>query len=181
MYAIRSYYDHVWGSEGTDLAIMKESAEGGGAKFGFTKTNFIPAVTYPDSAYNEMAKAIAASTAKSPLFIIAAGPMQVVGTALQLAGDANPESLNHVTVISHSWWNNVHADNPEGAGSVHGEETAHSGWTWAEMETAFGDKVNFNYISDQNGTGRITSYNVCYTKLLRIKKAVCEDGLFYAT
>ena len=57
---------------------MKDAAEGGGAKFGFTNTNFMAAVSDPNAAYQAMADAIAASTAKSPLFIIAAGPMQVV-------------------------------------------------------------------------------------------------------
>ncbi|MDO6759930.1 Ig-like domain-containing protein [Tamlana sp. 2_MG-2023] len=147
-----TYADHVWGSEGNDLALMKESAEGGGQRFGFQNTNFIAAVTNPEAAYNAMRDEILKSTANDPLFIIGAGPMHVIGTGIQRANAINPNALNHVTVISHSNWNNRHADNPED-GSVHGWESPHSGWTWDEMVSSFGSKVNFNYISDQNGTG----------------------------
>lgn len=148
-----TYADHVWGSEDNDLAIMTESAEGGGQRFGFQNTVFIAAVTNPEAAYNAMRDEILKSTAEDPLFIIGAGPMHVIGTGMERANAIDPTALDHVTVISHSNWNNRHADNPEGAGSVHGEEIAHSGWTWDEMVSSFGSRVNFNQISDQNGTG----------------------------
>ncbi len=148
-----THCDHVWGSEGNDVADMKLSADTTGRKFGFNKCSFIAAVEDPEAAYQAMADVIAASTAEDPLFIIAAGPMHVVGMGFEKANKTNPEALNYVTVISHSWWNEVHADNYEKAGSVHGEEDPHSGWTWEEMKTAFGSKVNFNHISDQNATG----------------------------
>ncbi len=148
-----SYADHVWGSEDNDLQIMKESAEGGGERFGFQSTKFMAAVSDPEAAYNAMRDEILKSTSDDPLFVIAAGPMQVIGEALNRANETNAEALNFVTVISHSNWNNRHSDNPEGAGSVHGEESPHSGWTWDEMNASFGSRVNFNKISDQNGTG----------------------------
>ncbi|GEM_PF-507495 len=148
-----TYADHVWGSEGNDLELMRESAEGGGQRFGFQNTVFIAAVENPEAAYNAMRDEILKSTEEDPLFIIAAGPMHVIGTGLERANAIDPDALNHVTVISHSQWNNRHADNPTTAGSVHGEEPFHTGWTWTEMNTSFGNRVNFNQISDQNGTG----------------------------
>ena len=148
-----TYADHIWGSEKNDLELMRLAAEETGKRFGFNKTNFIPAVTYPEQAYNAMAAEIAKSTAADPLFIIAAGPMHVVGTAFERANKINPQALNHVTIISHSVWNNIHSDTPNPAKGNKPAETAHTGWTWQEMEQTFGDKVNFNYISDQNGTG----------------------------
>lgn len=147
-----TYADHIWGSESNDLEIMKVSAEETGRRFGFDKCRFIAAVEDPEAAYNAMCDEIIKSTAKNPLFIIAAGPMQVVGEAINRANKKKPKSLKYVTVISHSVWNNQHADKPE-SGKPHGSEPAHSGWTWKKMVDAFGESVNFNQISDQNGTG----------------------------
>ncbi len=147
-----TYADHVWGSEKNDLEIMRASAEVTGEKFGFTNCRFMAAVENPNAAYKAMATEIAKSTAEDPLFIIAAGPMEVVGRGFEMANQITPEALNHVTIISHSIWNDQHADNPE-QNSVHGTEPSHSGWTWKEMEKAFGDRVNFNHISDQNASG----------------------------
>lgn len=149
-----TYADHVWGNESNDLEIMYESAEVTGEKFGFSKCNFMAAVSDPEAAYDAMCDEIVKSTARNPLFIIAAGPMQVVGEALARADKKDPKSLNYVTIISHSRWNENHADIPD-TKPPHGPEIpAHSGWTWSEMKMAFGDRVNLNAISDQNGTGK---------------------------
>ncbi len=147
-----TYADHVWGSESNDLEIMRESAETTGEKFGFSKCRFMAAVEDPEAAYNAMCSEIAKSTARNPLFIIAAGPMQVVGEGLARADKKSPKSLNYVTIISHSRWNEMHSDIQD-TKPPHGPETPHSGWTWPEMKEAFGDRVNFNAISDQNASG----------------------------
>ena len=147
-----TYADHVWGNEQNDLPIMKKAVLESGERFGFKKTKFIAAVDEPEAAYNAMCDAIIASTAKDPLFIIAAGPMHVIGMGLERAAKKNPESLKYVTVISHSTWNNAHADKPGRLATNKGiiQEPHHTGWTWAEMEAVFGDKVYFNKIVDQN-------------------------------
>lgn len=144
-----THSDHVWQSENNDLAEMVESAEVGAQKFGFDKADVFSAFNYPEKAYNAMRDQILASTAENPLFIIGAGPMHVIGTGFERANAIDPNALNYVTVISHSYWNNNHADKP----GTNGPEVDHTGWTWDEMKTAFGSKVNFNKISDQNGTG----------------------------
>lgn len=141
-----TYADHVWGSESNDLHIMRISAEITGLKFGFKNCKFIAAVENKKLAYEAMCKEIVKSTAEDPLFIVAAGPMQVVGEALRMANNRNPESLNHVTVISHSNWNDKHADEPSNKFTA----DDHSGWVWTEMVESFGDRVNFKHIVDQN-------------------------------
>ena len=151
--SLYTYADHVWGSEENDLEIMKISAEVCGEKFGFDKTNFMAAVENPEKAYNAMRDEILKSTADNPLFIVAVGPMQVTGEALDRAMKINPDALNYVTVISHSVWNDTHSDNPHTAKNKGGAEPPHSGWTWKEMNDAFGERVNFNRTTDQNGTG----------------------------
>ncbi len=149
-----TYADHVWGCEDNDLEIMRYAAEETGRRFGFDKTKFMAAVENPEAAYDAMRDAILKSTAKNPLFIIAAGPMHVVGMGLERAAAVNPKALKYVTVISHSEWNDNHADVPMLQKSWHSEpEEPHTGWTWKEMNESFGDKVCFNRISDQNGTG----------------------------
>lgn len=140
--ALYTYSDHVWGSNPRGRAQMRLGALEGAKHFGFEPRRFVEAVADPDSAYDAMARAIDASTADNPLFIVAAGPMQVVGEGLDRA---DPARRKHVTVISHSRWNDRHADHPGGGES-------HEGWTWKEMRAAFApDGVKFLHIRDQNG------------------------------
>ena len=149
-----TYADHIWGNEENDIDLMTVAAEETGRRFGFSNTVFIAAVENHETAYNSMCAEILKSTEADPLFIIAAGPMHVVGTAIECANKKNPEALKFVTVISHSDWNNEHSDTPMLTKNYHSDpELPHEGWTWDEMKTTFGDKVNFKRIVDQNGTG----------------------------
>jgi hypothetical protein len=140
-----TFSDHVWGSnhDHSDArAQMRTSALEGADTFGFTNTVFLEAVANPENAYNALKEQINASTANDPLFIIAAGPMQVVGEALDRS---TVSKRQFVTVISHSNWNDNHSDNPSSWES-------HSGWKWSEMVSTFsGDGVTFDHITDQNG------------------------------
>ncbi|MFI3280632.1 MAG: family 43 glycosylhydrolase [Rikenellaceae bacterium] len=151
-----TYGDHIWASESDDMQRMQVSAQECGERFGFVDTRFIPAEQSTEAAYNAMRDEILKSTASDPLFILAAGPMQVVGEALSRAAAQDLYALTNVTIISHSDWNNNHADNPLKASSPHSDwdEPRHHGWTWEEMVEEFGHRVNFNLISDQNGTGK---------------------------
>lgn len=149
-----TYSDHVWGSNQdqgvkhgmTAYEHMRESALGGKRQFGFDNSKFICAVDAPAKAYRAMAEAINASSEENPLLIIAAGPMQVVGEGLN---QAQKDKLKYVTVLSHSWWNNNHADD---CGKNYWDQ--HTGWTFDEMKKAFAptDKggVKFVQIVDQN-------------------------------
>lgn len=149
-----TYSDHVWGSnqdkpESDGLSAyehMRLSALGSKKWFGFNHTDFICAVDNPFIAYQAMRDAINESSEQNPLIIIAAGPMQVVGEGLNRA---EKEKRKYVTVISHSEWNNKHADNPSKK-----NWDIHEGWTWKEMKEAFGSpeggNTRFIQILDQN-------------------------------
>ncbi|WP_075602883.1 Ig-like domain-containing protein [Saccharicrinis aurantiacus] len=142
-----TYADHIWGSESNDLEVMREHAEGAGQRFGFTECNFIAAVERPEDAYNAMRDAMVISTEDNPLFIIAAGPMHVIGEGINRANAIAPDALEWVTIISHSTWNEKHSQSKS-----HEETTNHDGWDWAMLKSNF-PKVNYVDISDQNGTG----------------------------
>lgn len=145
-----TYSDHVWGNGGFQNRGYKEmqtSALEGQKQFGCENTEFIAAVDEPERAYDAMAAAINASSAEDPLFIIAGGPMQVVGEGLNRA---EPAKRTYVTVITHSRWNNIHSDSP-----YKNKEPHHEGWTFDEMKAAFGTEegggATFIWIANQNG------------------------------
>lgn len=153
--ALYTYGDHVWGSN-IDMPTgkgglnayeqMRESALVGAEMFGFKKSRFICAVDNPEKAYDAMAKAINESSEDNPLFIVAAGPMQVVGEGIRRS---DYDKRQYVTVIYHSRWNDNHAANP-------GKwEPEHKGWTFEMMKHVFGTErggmVRFIHILDQNG------------------------------
>ncbi len=162
--ALYTYSDHVWGSSNWKVNQMnaydhmKESALGGKERFGFKNSKFICAVDDPEAAYNAMAQEINKSTSDNPLIILAAGPMQVIGEALNRAQKSKRQ---YVTVISHSYWNNEHSDwwsddiDRPFPSKAELKDDKHSGWTWAEMVEEFenneGGSAKFIYILDQNG------------------------------
>lgn len=93
------------------------------------------------------------STAESPLYVLGAGPMDIIGRSLYEASlGAQANALQYVRVISHSTWNDNHSDVLEG-----GETPTHSGWTWSEMVAAF-PQVTFIHLPDQN-SGFNTDYS----------------------
>lgn len=175
--SLYTYSDHVWGSNHAHPARatkasaydqMKTSVLGARTYFGMKNVKLICAVDDPEKAYNAMRDEINRSTADDPLTIIAAGPMQVVGEAMCRA---DKDRLQYVTIISHSKWNNEHAD--RSVSTVHPLDKKymwdnHKGWTWNEMKLAFeapqiGGQViagvHFILIEDQNeGSDKIGLY-----------------------
>lgn len=142
---VYTFSDHTWGSNKEKpgaAAQMRESAFIGGSKFGFKKTKFIEAVAAPNFAVIELTKQINKSSEKDPLTIIAAGPMDIVGDAIN---EAEEDKLKYVRLISHSVWNDEHADKPY-------EWESHEGWTWAKIQEEFESKgLQLDHITDQNG------------------------------
>jgi hypothetical protein len=130
---VYAFSSHTWGSNKTHSgadAQMRESAFLGAKQFGFKKTKFIEAVNAPNYAIIEITTQVNKSSAKNPLVILAAGPMEIIGTAL---GEADSTKLKHVRIISHSIWDQQHADSPE-----EGEE--HKGWTWEKLQESYAGK-----------------------------------------
>lgn len=151
-----TYSDHIWGSNQDHPSSksglnaydhMRESALGGQKWFGFDKTKFVCAVDNAEVAYTALRDVINESTATNPLIIIAAGPMQVVGEAINRA---EVSKRQFITLISHSDWNNKHSDNPSTK-----YWDIHSGWTFKEITDTFSNEAGGNLkwiqISDQNG------------------------------
>lgn len=154
--AVYTFSDHVWGSNQdhptsesglNSYEHMRESALGAKKKFGYENSRFICAVDNAEIAYNAIRDEINKSSDIDPLFIIAAGPMQVVGEGINRS---DLTKRKYVTLISHSNWNNVHSDRPSRSGW-----DVHSGWTFDEINTSFSTEVGGNLkcirITDQNG------------------------------
>jgi hypothetical protein len=130
---VYAFSSHTWGSNKTHSgadAQMRESAFLGARNFGFKKTKFIEAVNAPNYAIIEITSQVNKSSAKNPLVILAAGPMDIIGTAL---GEADSTKLKHVRIISYSIWDQQHSDSPE-------EGETHKGWTWEKLRESYAGK-----------------------------------------
>ena len=143
---VYTFSDHIWGSnheKENGKAQMLESAREGKEIFNFKNSNFIEAVADSTKAIHAITKEINKSDKHNPLNIIAAGPMHVVGRAIE---NADRSKLKYVRLISHSKWNNEHADKP------YDWEKPHSGWTWDEIKEIFAPSgLTMDKIVDQNG------------------------------
>ncbi len=179
-----TYSDHIWGSNQAhptsesglnSYQHMRESALKGKEWFGFDNSNFICAVDNAEVAYNAMRDEINQSSADNPLFIIAAGPMQVVGEAINRA---DKDKRQFVTLISHSGWNNNHSANPE-----KNEWDKHSGWTFQEIKEVFstseGGSLNTIKILDQNGGKDYEGFNTDIEKFDWIKTSPARNNKLY--
>ena len=145
------YSDHIWGSNYEHPGVngikpydqMKESAINGGKMFRFEQTKFICAVDNPEIAYEALKQEIDKSEVENPLFIIVAGPVQVIGESISRA---NKDKRKYVTVISTiNCWNDTHAANPY-------PWENHSGWTMSEIKQHFSSSEggDLKVISIQN-------------------------------
>ena len=153
---VYAFSSHTWGSNKTDAgadAQMRESAFLGSRNFGFKKTKFIEAVNAPNYAIIEITSQINKSSAKNPLVILAAGPMDIIGTAL---GEADSTKLKHVRIISHSIWDQKHADSPE-------EGETQKGWTWEKLQESYAGKglelIALPELSEESFKGPLSAYS----------------------
>ena len=103
------YNSHIWGNDTYDQKRdMTESTLGAASRFNFGKGNFISAIDETNKAEKSIADAINESSASNPLYIIAAGPMAVVGEGIKRSDE---DKRKYVTVLSHSDWNDDHQHN----------------------------------------------------------------------
>ena len=142
---VYTFSDHIWGSNHNKSDGKKQmllSALGGRDMYSFNKSNFIEAVQDSTKAISAITNEINISSKENPLTIVAAGPMQVVGSAIN---NADVSKLKYVRIISHSNWNDKHSDKPY-------QWEHHSGWTWNEIKESFESKgLIIDRIVDQNG------------------------------
>ena len=156
--AVYIYSDHIWGSNYEHPGVngikpyeqMKISALKGGKMFRFKQTRFICVVDNPEIAYEALKQEINQSDSENPLYIIVAGPVQVIGESISRA---DKDKRKYVTVISTvNCWNDDHADHPY-------PWENHSGWTMTEIKQHF---------SSQEGGGikviSIQNQNPCLMK-----------------
>lgn len=143
---VYTFSDHIWGSnhnKSDGRKQMQLSALGGKEMYSFNTSNFIEAVQDSIKAIHAITNEINISSKNSPLTIIAAGPMHVVGSAIN---NADASKLKYVRIISHSNWNDNHSDKP------YTKWEHHSGWTWNEIKETFQSKgLIIDRIVDQNG------------------------------
>ncbi|MEM9418088.1 MAG: hypothetical protein AAGA25_03405 [Planctomycetota bacterium] len=81
------------------------SAMGGQARWGFDPAVFFDISFDPEGAVESLTKQINQSTADDPLYLIAAGPVEVIYRAM-VAADA--DRLDHVIYITHHRYNNYY-------------------------------------------------------------------------
>jgi hypothetical protein len=143
------YADHIWGSNHelpgvngvTPYQQITESAITGGRIFGFSHTRFMAAVDNPETAYEALKDEINRSSADDPLFVIAAGPVHVIGEAISRADRDRRRFVSVITMLN--CWNDDHADKPYVAWEHH------TGWTMPEIREQFS--------SEEGGALRIVS------------------------
>ena len=130
--------DHIWDNNSDHEAHMEETITGTISRFpdldhvavynGFRET---------DAAIDAIKTEIDQSSSSDPLWIICAGPMEIIGRAVKAA---NSDKRKHVTIITHSTWNNEHA------------KTDHNGYSLSDI-VGLGAKQK--KIKDQNKTFRV--------------------------
>lgn len=180
------YCDHIWGSNQTyplksgmsAYDHMKESALTGKALFGFNNTKFICAVDNAEVAYEAMKNEINISSETNPLTIIAAGPMQVIGEAISRS---NKECLKHVTIISHSHWNETHANKCHAKREKNKQWwDVHDGWTLDLIKNNFSKYgLTIKRIKDQNGKDEDTGLYCKIKQFDWLKSSKAKDNSFY--
>jgi Beta-lactamase len=143
--------DHIW-STGLDGAcaggnreeeMRISSQETARLWGGFNLNVFINAKAQTATAVSALTNQINASSSTNPLWIIGAGPMEVIGRALAAS---DPSKRQFVTVVSHSEWNDGHA-----------ELAGHGSWNFWELGTTLGAKLV--HIIDQNAGLRVDESN----------------------
>ncbi len=90
---------------GSNNNNMWVGAMGGQTRWGFNRNKFFDAAYDPNGAINNLKNEINKSTANNPLYIIVAGPMELIYQAMKAA---NNSARTHVTLVSHHGYNDYY-------------------------------------------------------------------------
>jgi hypothetical protein len=133
-----SFNNHLGGTDLDWQPIMRRSTHGAARRFGFALERFFNAQVpwRLDAGLANLRAEAERATADDPLFILAQGPMEFLWRALN---GIPAETLQHVTVISHSLWNDLRVWPP--AMTRNHEDVRALGVKWLR-------------ITDQNGIGQ---------------------------
>jgi FG-GAP-like repeat len=143
------YNGHFWGDSSLEVVPNQEARMTVSSLAtphfwpGFNMANFFDARAQTATVISHLTGLINASTASDPLWLIAAGPMEIIGRAVNAS---DPSARQHVYLISHSaGFNDFHAQDAIDTREVGWEQL--QGWTYPEV-VALG--VNGVHIADQN-------------------------------
>ncbi len=156
--------NHHWNDHEQDVSSqpqkMIDSASGAASRWGYSTSIIYNCRTQLSSARTSLKNAINASTASDPLFIGAAGPMDTVYDAINASTSS---ARTHVTVVSHSSWNNKH--------------THSSGQTWTDVKNS---GVKTTLIIDQNTSNGDNDLNTPKSKWYWLRDSANErDSWLY--
>lgn len=112
------YSSHIGESTANGEEQMRISALGAQSRFGFNRSVFFDDIANIGGAVNNLKNAINASSAGNRLFVILAGPSEVLWRGMN-AADQNKRTF--VTVISHSFFNEFHANDAHTGQPNHGQ------------------------------------------------------------
>ena len=134
------YADHVWSNKDHFEAEMKESTEGSLVLYpGFDNLEVYNGYRETDAAITAIKEQINLSSNTDPLWIIAAGPMHIIGKAIEAADN---KKHKYVTIITHSKANNEHS-----------AMDGHDGIDLPDIIASY-PEVKVSQISDQNGNAK---------------------------
>ncbi|OLT20375.1 hypothetical protein BJF78_09715 [Pseudonocardia sp. CNS-139] len=108
-----TYDDHIWDTDESMRANMRDTVLGGGEQLGFDMSRFYDAAVPSelDAGVRNLTAEIDASTADDQLWLVMAGPMEVAWMALDAA---EPEARQHVKCVTHGDWNMEHGRDDHG-------------------------------------------------------------------
>lgn len=129
------YNSHIWGSKGDYAQIHENNITGTVSRWGgYDNSIFYNEVSDPSAAVSKLIEEINKSTAADPLWLVAAGPIETIGRAVD---GAQASKLQYVTLLSHHHWNTTHAASKE-HNSIYSLEYVQS------------KGINYKKIQDQN-------------------------------
>lgn len=88
---------------------MWRGAIGGQTRWGFDRSKFFDVAQNPEAPIKNLTHEINQSTADNPLYIIEAGPSELIYQALKAA---NKSARDHVVLVSHSGYNDYYKPRP---------------------------------------------------------------------